>query len=64
MRNLALMEMRTGHEPDVESTAQFIRSEMAEALRRAPYQVNVLIGGYDLHEKQAKLYWMDYLGTL
>jgi len=23
-----------------------------------------LIGGYDLHEKQAKLYWMDYLGTL
>ena len=23
-----------------------------------------MIGGYDLHEKQAKLYWMDYLGTL
>jgi 20S proteasome alpha/beta subunit len=29
MRNLTLIELRTGHEPDVESTAQFIRSEMA-----------------------------------
>ena len=37
---------------------------MAEALRKAPYQVNVLIAGYDLHEKAAKMYWMDYLGTL
>ena len=37
---------------------------MAIALRKAPYQTNVLIGGYDLIEKQAKLYWMDYLGTL
>ena len=58
------MEYRSGFEPDVESTAQFIRSEMADALRRAPYQVNVLIGGYDLIDQQAKLYWMDYLGTL
>ena len=64
MRNLQLMEFRTGHEPDVESTAQFIRSEMAEALRKAPYQVNCLIGGYDKIDNQAKLYWMDYLGTL
>ncbi len=48
----------------MESTAQFIRTEMAIALRKAPYQTNVLIGGYDLIEKQAKLYWMDYLGTL
>ena len=50
------MEFRTGHEPDVESTAQFIRSEMAEALRKAPYQVNCLIGGYDKIDNQAKLF--------
>ena len=50
MRNLQLLEYRTGHEPDVESTAQFIRSEMATALRKAPYQTNVLIGGYDIIE--------------
>ena len=37
---------------------------MATALRKGPYQVNVLIGGYDHLEQQAKLYWMDYLGTL
>ena len=64
MRNLQLMEFRTGHEPDVESTAQYIRSEMAEALRKAPFQVNCLIGGFDKIDNQAKLYWMDYLGTL
>ena len=63
-RNLQLMEYRTGHEPGVESTAQYMRSEMAAALRRAPFQVNVLMGGYDLVEGKAKLYWMDYLGCL
>ena len=63
-RNMKLMEFRTGHEPDVESTAQWMRSEMAAALRKAPFQVNCLMGGYDLNEKCAKLYWMDYLGTL
>ena len=63
-RNMKLMEYRTGHEPDVESTAQWMRSSMADALRRAPFQVNCLMGGYDLNEKCAKLYWMDYLGTL
>ena len=26
--------------------------------------MNVLMGGYDQIEKEAKLYWMDYLGTL
>ena len=64
MRNLQLMEFRSGHEPDVESTAQFVRSELATALRKGPYQVNILLGGYDPIEGQAKLYWMDYLGTL
>ena len=64
MRNLQLMEFRSGHEPDVESTAQFVRSELATALRKGPYQVNVLLGGYDPIEGKAKLYWMDYLGTL
>ena len=65
MRNLQLMEYRTGFEPSVEATAQFLRSEMASSLRsRSPFQVNVLMGGYDQIEKEAKLYWMDYLGTL
>ena len=65
MRNLQLQEIRTGYEPSVEATAHFLRSELASSLRsKSPFQVNVLMGGYDQIEKQAKLYWMDYLGTL
>ena len=41
-----------------------MRTELATALRKGPFQVNLLMGGYDLLEKKAKLYWMDYLGTL
>ena len=26
--------------------------------------VNLLMGGYDTHEGEAKLYWLDYIGTL
>ena len=63
-RNLALKELRTGHEMGVESTAQYMRTEMAQALRRGPFQVNLLMGGWDHVEGKAKLYWMDYLGTL
>ena len=63
-RNLELQEFRTGVEMGVEATAQYMRSELAKALRSGPYQVNLLIAGYDIHEKRAKLYWMDYLGTL
>ena len=62
--NLALQEFRTGHELSVEATARYMRTEMAQALRRAPHQVNMMIGGYDQLEGRAKLYWMDYLGTL
>ena len=64
MRNLQLQELRTGHEMSVEATAQYMRSELAAALRKGPYQVNLMIGGYDHIEQRSKLYWMDYLGTL
>ena len=63
-RNLELQEMRTGCELGVEATAQYMRTELAKALRKGPYQVNLLIGGFDQHENRAKMYWMDYLGTL
>ena len=63
-RNLQLQEYRTGFELGVDATAQYMRTELATALRKGPYQVNMLMGGYDLQEKRAKMYWMDYLGTL
>ena len=36
-RNLELMEYRTGFELGVEATAQYMRTEMATALRKGPY---------------------------
>jgi 20S proteasome subunit beta 4 len=63
-KNLQLQAYRTGVELSVEASAQFMRSELAEALRRGPYQVNSLVGGFEHSTGEAKLYWMDYLGTL
>ena len=59
------MELRTGCELGLEATAQYMRTQMANGLRsRNAFQVNMMIGGYDQIEGRAKLYWMDYLGTL
>jgi 20S proteasome subunit beta 4 len=63
-RNLKLNEFQMGHRLNLEGQAQFARTLMAEALRSGPYQVNCLLGGYCDQDKEAKLYWMDYLGTL
>lgn len=45
------------------AVANFARSEMATALRKAPYYANVLIAGYD-EGVGPSLYWMDYLATM
>jgi 20S proteasome alpha/beta subunit len=43
--------------------ANFARGELATALRKGPYQVNVLLGGYD-ESKGGSLYHIDYMGTM
>ena len=48
----------------MDASAEYTRTELATALRKNPYQVNLLLAGYDEKDKSAKLYWMDYLGTL
>lgn len=63
--NLRLHAMR---ENDVDlspsAAASFVRGELARSLRlRKPYQVNVLMAGYDHNAKCASLNWIDYLGT-
>jgi 20S proteasome subunit beta 4 len=63
-KNLDLQAYRTGVELSVEASAQWMRTELALALRKGPYQVNCLIGGFDHLDGTAKLYWMDYFGTL
>lgn len=63
-RNLRLQQMRNNHPLRPQSAASWVRRAIADSLRsRTPYSVNILLGGYDVAGKQAKLYWMDYLGT-
>lgn len=71
-KNLSLYNLRTGLTQSCHATASFIRTELATALRRGPYQVNCLFGGFDLpgagDEEGAKgkpaLYWIDYMGSM
>lgn len=63
--NIQLYTMReNGVELSPKATASFVRNQLATSLRsRKPYQVNVLIGGYDTRTGEALLNWIDYLGT-
>jgi 20S proteasome subunit beta 4 len=68
-KNLALYEYNhDGLTLSTKAQANFCRSELATALRKGPYQVNVLIGGYDTNKDgsggAACLYWMDYMAAL
>jgi len=62
-KNLALYTLRAGHSLSTHATANFARNELAEALRSAPFQVNLLIGGCDASTGPS-LYFCDYLGAL
>lgn len=47
------------------AASSWIRTELARSLRsRKPYQVNLLIAGFDVPSSTPALYWMDYLGTM
>ncbi|KAL7559704.1 hypothetical protein ACA910_017606 [Epithemia clementina (nom. ined.)] len=48
----------------LQAQAHFTRNELAQALRRAPYQVNLIYGGIDPMTKEPALYIMDYLASL
>ena len=64
-KNMQLYELRNdGTKLGMSAQANFCRNELATALRRGPFQVNTLLGGYDTHKKHQALYWLDYLGTL
>lgn len=60
--NIKLYEFRNGLPLSTHAAANFIRGEMATALRKGPYQVNLLVGGFDKGE--ASLYWLDHLAAL
>lgn len=63
--NIQLYLMRENNtELSPKATASFVRNQLATSIRsRNPYQVNVLIGGYDTKTAEPALNWIDYLGT-
>lgn len=63
-KNISLYELANeGTKLSTHAQANFARGEMAKALRKGPFQVNVLLGGYDAG-KGASLYYLDYFGAL
>lgn len=64
-KNLTLYElMNHGVKLSTAAQAAFVRGVLAEALRKGPYQVNLLLGGYDTKTKESSLYFMDYLASM
>ncbi|KAL1304886.1 hypothetical protein AAFC00_003806 [Neodothiora populina] len=63
--NTQLYSMRNDVDLSPDATASFVRTELAKALRsRKPYNVNLLLGGYDVIHDKPCLYWCDYLASL
>jgi 20S proteasome subunit beta 4 len=62
-KNIQLYEVRYGFSLNTNAAANFIRTNMAQALRRSPYQVNLLLGGYDRTDGPS-LYFVDYMGSM
>lgn len=64
-KNLALYQLSNdGIQLSTHAQANYCRGELAKALRKGPYQVNCLLGGYDESSGKGSLYWMDYLAAL
>ncbi|XP_055642730.1 proteasome subunit beta type-2-like [Toxorhynchites rutilus septentrionalis] len=62
-KNILLYKMRNGYELGPKSAAHFTRKNLADYLRsRTPYQVNVLVGGYD-EADGSQLHYIDYLAN-
>eukprot|EP01132_Coremiostelium_polycephalum_P007910 gene7910-9736_t len=62
-KNIKLYSLRNTYTLSTTATANFIRSELATALRQNPYNVNLILGGYD-QETGPSVFFLDYLGSL
>uniref|UniRef100_A0AC35TLV5 Proteasome subunit beta n=1 Tax=Rhabditophanes sp. KR3021 TaxID=114890 RepID=A0AC35TLV5_9BILA len=63
-KNLHLYQLRNGYEISPRSAHHWLRDSIASALRSSDaYQVEMLVGGFDDHEKKAFLGSIDYLGN-
>ena len=62
-KNMALYEFNNDLKLGTHAAANFIRRTLATALRKGPYQTNLLLGGFD-EKDGAALYFLDYLGSM
>ncbi|RKP14825.1 nucleophile aminohydrolase [Piptocephalis cylindrospora] len=63
-RNVRLYGIRNNVELSPSAVASFVRGELAQALRsRHPYQVNMLLAGFDPVKDEPSLHWIDYLAA-
>ena len=62
-KNVALYEINNGLALSTKATGNFIRGELATALRKGPYNTNLLLGGFD-KSTGSSLYYLDYLASL
>jgi 20S proteasome subunit beta 4 len=64
-KNIQLYKMRNGYELSPRAVTHFTRRNLADSLRsRSPYQVNMLLAGYDPVTDDCQLFFMDYLGSV
>jgi 20S proteasome subunit beta 4 len=62
-KNMKLYELNNDVQLDTDAAAAFIRNELARALRKGPYQTNLLIAGYDKNDDKVSLHWIDYMAS-
>jgi len=66
-KNLALYRFTNDRPTSMKAAAHFIRGELADALRRKPYQTNLLLGGVDTTKDNnvvPSLYFIDYMASM
>lgn len=62
--NIQLYSKRNSSDLTPYEVSSFVRSELARSLRsRNPYNVNLLLGGFDPLTSKPQLYWIDYLAS-
>ncbi|KAG0581826.1 hypothetical protein M758_3G012900 [Ceratodon purpureus] len=62
-KNILLYQYKNGIALSTSAAANFTRGELATALRKNPYQVNMMIAGWD-KDVGPSLYYLDYISTL
>jgi hypothetical protein len=62
--NMKLYELKNGAKLSTHAAANFTRNNLAESLRKGPYQVNILLAGYDADEGVCSLYFLDYMASM